>query len=205
MGASALGLVSEMPSGPGVISEDLIEKIVRGLPPAIGTFLLTCKQTVDEILAQQIRMRVNTVQLCDRLDEGSYASLREYLPGVSLVQVIHVNGPESIDEARAVAPHVDAILLDSGNQTLPVKELGGTGRTHDWNLSYQIRELIDVPLFLAGGLNSRNVGQAIEQVRPFGVDVCTGVRTDGKLDAVKLGNFFNAVARASQSDLQQTS
>ena len=104
----------------------------------------------------------------------------------------------SIDEALAVGPLVDAILLDSGNQSLPIKELGGTGRTHDWNISKRIREAIGVPLFLAGGLNSSNVGQAISEVQPFGVDVCSGVRTDGRLDEVKLRAFFQTVQKESR-------
>ena len=126
----------------------------------------------------------------------SYELLRAALPGISLVQVIHVNGEASVAEAISVAPFVDAVLLDSGNQSLPVKELGGTGRTHDWNLSLQIREEIDVPLFLAGGLKAENVADAIGQVRPFGVDVCSGVRTNGRLDEVKLRAFFTAVKAA---------
>ena len=98
-----------------------------------------------------------------------------------------------MDEARAVAPQVDAILLDSGNPALATKELGGTGRRHDWTLSREIREQIKVPVFLAGGLNQGNVQQAIRQVGPFGLDVCTGVRTEGKLDQAKLEQFFASV------------
>ena len=192
-GASAVGLVSAMPSGPGVIAESLIAEIAAKLPPAIGSFLLTCQTDPEKIIEQQKRLRVNTIQICDRLDTASYAVLRAALPGIALVQVIHVTGPESVTEAIAVAPFVDAILLDSGNQALPVKELGGTGRTHDWNLSLQIREAIDVPLFLAGGLKAENVAEAIRQVQPFGVDVCSGVRTDGKLDEDKLRRFFAAI------------
>lgn len=192
-GAAAVGLVSEMPSGPGVISEALIAEISAKLPPAIGSFLLTCKTDPHAISEQQRRLRVNTIQICDRLQIQSYAALRQALPGISLVQVVHVNGTSSVAEAISIAPFVDAVLLDSGNQSLPVKELGGTGRTHDWNLSLQIREAIDVPLFLAGGLKAENVADAIRRVRPFGVDVCSGVRTDGKLDEEKLRAFFAAV------------
>lgn len=196
-GASALGLVSEMPSGPGVIPEDLIMEISARIPPAIATFLLTCQQDVDRIVEQQRRLRVNTIQLCDRLEERSNARLRKALPGISLVQVIHVMGPESIAEAMTVAPNVDGILLDSGNQSLAVKELGGTGRTHDWNVSRQIRETVKVPVFLAGGLNAENVSEAIRQVESFGIDVCSGVRTEGKLDEKKLSQFFQAVRQAN--------
>ena len=192
-GASAIGLVSEMPSGPGPISEDLIATIAATIPPAIGSFLLTCKQDVPEIIHQQKRLGVNTIQICDRLESSTHADLRKALPGISLVQVIHVTGPESIDEAVAVSAIVDAILLDSGNQSLAIKELGGTGRTHDWSLSRRIREQVSVPVFLAGGLKDSNVAEAIRAVEPFGVDVCSGVRSNGARDESKLKAFFAAV------------
>jgi phosphoribosylanthranilate isomerase len=191
-GASAIGLVSEMPSGPGPIPESLIAEIAATVPPSVSSFLLTCKEDAAGIIDQQRRLRVNTIQLCDRLSPGSHEKLREALPGVSLVQVVHVTGPEAVDEAIAVAPHVDAVLLDSGNQSLAIKELGGTGRTHDWKLSRRIREAIDVPLFLAGGLNPTNVAAAIREVQPFGIDVCSGLRTDGRLNPEKLTAFFAA-------------
>ena len=195
-GASAVGLVSHMPSGPGVIADTQIAEIAAKVPPAIGTFLLTSLQGVDEIVGQQRLYRTNTIQICDRLTRGTHRELKHALPGISIVQVIHVTGPESVDEAAAVAEHVDAILLDSGNQKLAVKELGGTGRTHDWSLSRTIRERVNVPLFLAGGLTAENVARAIREVGPFALDVCSGVRTDGKLDREKLARFFSAVSNA---------
>jgi phosphoribosylanthranilate isomerase len=189
-GASAVGLVSAMPSGPGVISEEAIAEIAASVPPGVATFLLTCKHDSDAIIAQQKRCRVNTLQLCDHVESGCHARLREALPGISLVQVIHVTGPESVEEAISVAPHVDALLLDSGNQKLVVKELGGTGRTHDWRVSRRIVESVRVPVYLAGGLTPQNVANAIDQVRPFGLDLCSGVRTNGALDEGKLKQFF---------------
>jgi phosphoribosylanthranilate isomerase len=192
-GASAVGLVSEMPSGPGVIQERLIAEVAARVPPPVATFLLTCRQDAAGIVAQQRRCRTNTLQLCDRVAPEVYRGLRAELPGVSLVQVVHVGGEESVEEALAAADHVDALLLDSGNQSLPVKELGGTGRVHDWRVSRRIRERAPVPVFLAGGLNPDNVAAAVEAVRPFGLDVCSGVRTDGRLDAGKLKRFFAAV------------
>lgn len=193
-GASALGLVSEMPSGPGVIPDDLITKIAAMVPPSISSFLLTSRQDASSIIEQQRRFGVNTIQICDRLTLGNHREIREALPGISIVQVIHVTGPEAIEEAIELGPFVDGILLDSGDQSLKVKELGGTGRTHDWSVSRQIREIVQVPVFLAGGLNSRNVADAVRQVEPFAVDVCSGVRTEGKLDAQKLATFFRRVA-----------
>jgi phosphoribosylanthranilate isomerase len=195
LGAAAVGLVSQMPSGPGVIPDEQIAEIAQRVPPSVGSFLLTSHQDVRDIISQQRRCRANTIQICDRLETGSHDDLRAAMPGIALVQVVHVTGEESIDEAcRVDEQGVDAILLDSGNQSLAVKELGGTGRSHDWNISRQIRESVDVPVFLAGGLRVENVSEAVQLVQPFGVDVCTGVRTNGQLDPDKLRLFFHGLA-----------
>lgn len=197
MGASALGLVGAMPSGPGVISEDMIGEIAATVPPPIATFLLTSQTDAGQIVAQQKRCGVNTIQLCDRVAPSVHRDLRFALPGISIVQVVHVTGEESVYEALQVAGRVDALLLDSGNQSLPVKELGGTGRTHDWALSTRIVRESPVPVFLAGGLTPTNVGNAVRSVQPFGVDLCSGVRTEGELDEEKLFDFMESVADAN--------
>lgn len=197
-GASALGFVSKMPSGPGPIDEELIAEIVATVPPGISTFLLTSETTAAPVIDQQRRTRVNTIQLVDAVEGGTYQTLHRELPGVSIVQVIHVAGPSSIDEAMDAAKHVDALLLDSGNPRLAVKELGGTGRVHDWTVSRQIRDLSPVPVYLAGGLNPSNAASAIEQVDPFALDVCSGMRTDGRLDATKVDAFMSAVRVMAQ-------
>jgi phosphoribosylanthranilate isomerase len=188
-GASAVGLVSSMPSGPGPIADSLIAEIAAVVPPPIATFLLTCRQDAESIIEQHAMCRTSTLQLVDSVAPAELEKLRARLPGITPVQVLHVGGEESIDEARMIAPFVDALLLDSGNQKLAVKELGGTGRVHDWRISRRIRDAVDVPLFLAGGLNAGNVAAAVAAVQPHGVDVCSGVRTDGKLDAAKLRAF----------------
>ena len=192
-GASALGLVGHMPSGPGVISDDVIADITRAVPPAIGTFLLTSETAAHQIIAHHQKVHTNTIQMVDALKSGTYAAIRAALGTVKIVQVIHVTGEESLDEALRIADQVDAILLDSGNPNLAVKELGGTGRVHNWNISRRIVETVPVPVFLAGGLRPDNVRAAIDAVQPFGIDLCSGVRTDGKLDPVKLEAFFEAV------------
>lgn len=192
-GASAIGLVGAMPSGPGPIADEDIERIARSVPPPVATFLLTSEQTPQGIIEHHLRTRTNTIQIVDELEERDYDSIKASLPGVKLVQVIHVTDDGSVDEACELAEHVDAILLDSGNPKLAVKELGGTGRRHDWKLSGRIVETCGKPVFLAGGLNAKNVREAIEMVQPFGVDVCSGVRTDGELDLRKLESFFKAV------------
>lgn len=192
-GASALGLISSMPSGPGVISEELIADIVRTVPKNISTFLLTCKQDAESIIAQQKKTKTNTLQLVDAVSIDVYKELKNQIPEVSLVQVIHVIDESSIDEAKNVSLYIDYILLDSGNPNLQVKELGGTGRKHNWNISRRIIEEVNIPIFLAGGLNAENVQEAIKFVRPYGLDICSGVRTNGKLDEGKLKRLFNSV------------
>ena len=195
-GATALGFVSRMPSGPGPIEEELIASIVPQVPAGIATFLLTCETAAEPIIAQQRRTRVNTLQLVDAVEPGTYAKLRSALPGVSIVQVIHVTGRESVEEAVHLAEDVDALLLDSGNPSLKVKELGGTGRVHDWSLSREIRDRASIPVYLAGGLNPYNAAEAITQVEPFALDVCSGLRTNGNLDEVKVDSFMRAVRSA---------
>ncbi len=198
-GASAVGLVSAMPSGPGVIEEERITAIAQTVPPPVATFLLTSEVSPDRIVAQQRRCGTNTLQLCDHLTPEVHRELRAALPGIGLVQVVQVEGEASIDYAVSVAPYVDALLLDSGSLSGPVKQMGGTGRTHDWNLSRQIRERVPVPVFLAGGLTDENVARAIAAVRPFGVDLCSSVRTEGRLDEDKLSRFFRAAGNAAST------
>ena len=194
-GTDAIGLVGKMPSGPGPIKDELIRSIAVTIPPPIATFLLTSETTAQQIIAHHKRTFTNTIQLVDALQEKEYAIIRAAIPAIKLVQVIHVIDEGSVDEAIKVSKHVDAILLDSGNPKLTIKELGGTGRVHDWKLSRKIKESIQIPLFLAGGLNAANVMQAIDEVNPYGVDVCSGVRTNGLLDENKLKDFFAGVKR----------
>jgi phosphoribosylanthranilate isomerase len=195
-GASALGFVSRMPSGPGPIEENLITEIVAHVPPGVATFLLTSETEAEPIIEQQRRTKVNTIQLVDEVAPGTHDALKDALPGVSIVQVIHVTGPASVDEALSAAERVDALLLDSGNPALAIKELGGTGRVHDWTLSREICDRSPVPVYLAGGLNAQNVAEGIRLVRPFGVDVCSGLRTNGNLSAEKVASFMREVRRA---------
>lgn len=193
-GADALGLVARMPSGPGPIPDDLIASIAASVPAPIATFLLTSEVDPDTVVEHVLRTRVNTVQLVDdAVDVDVYAALRDACPAVRIVQVIHVRGPESTDLALRAAAHVDTLLLDSGNPLAHIRELGGTGRTHDWGVSRAIVEQSPRPVFLAGGILPGNVAEAITQVRPFGIDLCSGVRTNGSLDAAKLHALVHAM------------
>jgi phosphoribosylanthranilate isomerase len=193
LGAHAIGLVASMPSGPGVISEDLIAEIARYVPPAIISVLLTSHRSTKEIIKQHQYCRTNAIQICDSLLSGTHNDLRQALPGISLIQVIHVTGDESLEEAMKLASRVDAFLLDSGKKSDGKIELGGTGRIHDWDVSEQLCRAVDTPVFLAGGLNPDNVQDAIKKVQPYAVDVCSGVRTDGHLDHDKLSDFVSNV------------
>ncbi|MEM9548864.1 MAG: phosphoribosylanthranilate isomerase [Bacteroidota bacterium] len=192
-GATELGLVGPMPSGPGVISESLIAEIAAGVPSEINTFLLTSEVSADRIIAQHSRVKTNTIQIVDHLKYGNYADIYNAIPDIKIVQVIHVIDEASVEEAISVSSQVDYVLLDSGNPNKAVKELGGTGRTHNWKLSKTIVKNSSAPVFLAGGLNPSNIQKAIQEVKPYGVDLCSGVRLDGKLSEMKLTSFFEAI------------
>lgn len=192
-GADALGLVGKMPSGPGPIPDWLISEIVKTIHPPVASFLLTCEQSSEEIIYHVKRVDTNTVQIVDELTTGTYDDIRTALPHLKIVQVIHVVDDKSIGEAVRVAPNVDALLLDSGNPKATTKTLGGTGNIHNWEISRDIVQAVTVPVFLAGGLHSGNIREAIKKVQPFGVDICSGVRSEGKLDPNKLESFVRAV------------
>jgi phosphoribosylanthranilate isomerase len=196
-GAAALGLVSAMPSGPGPIDEADIAVITPHAPPGVATLLLTALTDPSAIIDQQQRCGTTGIQLVDRLESAAHREIRQALPTIQLVQVVHVLGRASIDEALSIGSEVDALLLDSGRPDASVKELGGTGRIHDWEVSRAIRDAVSVPVFLAGGLNPENVGEAITAVRPYAVDLCTGIRVNGQLDEARLLAFMRAVERAS--------
>ncbi len=193
-----MGLVSHMPSGPGVVEDAVIAQVAAAMRgQAIRTFLLTSRTTAQAIALQHAQAGTTTLQLVDQVPLPELQQLRRLCPNVELVQVIHVLDETSVAEALAVAPFVDALLLDSGNPGLAVKQLGGTGRTHNWALSRRIRDAAyPKPLWLAGGLRRDNVAQAIAAVRPFGLDLCTGVRSQGRLDTEELSAFMAAVRAA---------
>ena len=194
-GAAALGLVGRMPSGPGIISDEAIFSIAKIVPPGISSFLLTSETSAEKIVAHHQATFTNTIQLVDAVPAGTYAEIRRAIPTIKLVQVIHVLSEASINEALSVAQEVDALLLDSGNPNLAVKELGGTGRTHNWDISKDIVRQSPVPVYLAGGIHPDNIREAIDRVGPFGIDLCSGVRTQQQLDEQKLARLFAAIGR----------
>ena len=192
-GADALGFVSAMPSGVGIIDETLIPVLAAEVPPGIDTFLLTSLFNAVDIISQIKRCRTNTVQLVDNVETNVYERIRIELPHIKIVQVIHVIGENSLKEAESISPYIDALLLDSGNPNLQIKELGGTGRIHDWSVSKLICENVNKPVFLAGGLNPDNIEEAVQTVHPYGVDVCTGLRSNSFLNEDKLKSFISKI------------
>ena len=192
-GADALGLVAAMPSGPGPIPDARIAQIAAWTPPPVATFLLTSETTAQAIAEHVRATQPSTVQIVGHIDPCEVEELARLLPHVRRVQVIHVEGPEALDLIPAYAPHVHAFLLDSGRPGAVVPELGGTGRTHDWSVSARFVRASPRPVFLAGGLDDTNVADALRQVRPYGIDLCSRVRTDGKLDVMKLALLMAAV------------
>lgn len=196
LGADALGLVGRMPSGPGVINDDSIARIAASVPPPVATFLLTSETSADAIIAHWKRAGTSAIQIVDYIDMAEYAKIRARIPWIKLVQVVHVDGKSSVRFAERVCGRVSGLLLDSGNPNAERKILGGTGKTHDWEVSREIVRLLNVPVFLAGGIDPENVRRAIQFVRPYGIDVCTGVRTNGNLDRGKLEMFLAEVQDA---------
>ena len=191
-GADGIGLVSWMPSGPGVIEDEIIRAVAAEVAGQADTFLLTSRTAADAILEQLEFCRSSAVQLVDRVAPGTHATIRAWMPAVRIVQVLHVNGPDTVDEARDLAGRVDMILLDSGKPELATKQFGGTGRTHNWEISRRIVAAADCPVLLAGGLNAENVASGLATVRSHGVDVCSGVRRAGALDPARLDAFVAA-------------
>jgi phosphoribosylanthranilate isomerase len=192
-GAAAIGLVGRMPSGPGIITDELINSIAKTVIPPIDSFLLTSETTAEAIIAHHNKVNTTTIQMVDALSGREYHKIREAIPHVKLVQVIHVLDEKAVQEAIEIAEWVDAILLDSGNPNLSTKVLGGTGKTHNWDLSKKIRENISIPTYLAGGINKDNIRMAIDHVQPYGIDLCSSVRTNGQLDERKLEELFKTL------------
>jgi phosphoribosylanthranilate isomerase len=192
-GAAAIGLVGRMPSGPGIITDELINSIAKTVLPPIDSFLLTSETTAEAIIAHHNKVNTTTIQMVDALSGREYHKIREAIPHVKLVQVIHVLDEKAVQEAIEISEWVDAILLDSGNPNLSTKVLGGTGKTHNWDLSKKIRENISIPTYLAGGINKDNIRMAIDHVQPYGIDLCSSVRTNGQLDERKLEELFKAL------------
>lgn len=197
-GATAVGLVGEMPSGPGVIGVDAAASIVQALPSDIDTFFLTSQTRAGEIEQELKQCGANTVQIVRHIEPQEHERLCAALPQVRRVQVVRVEDESALSLIERYGQVVDAFLLDSGRTRGAVPQFGGTGSVHDWSISQRFVEATHLPVFLAGGLSSNNIFDAIAAVRPAGVDVCSGVRTDGVLNPAKLQAFMSEIKRAAE-------
>ncbi len=195
-GADALGLVAEMPSGPGPIDDVSIRSIAAATPPPVATFLLTSRERGADIVDHARFCGTNTVQVVSHIDPAEYETIVQHLPEVRRVQVIHVEDESALELIDAYDEHVHAFLLDSGRPSAAVAELGGTGRAHDWSISREFVARAQKPVFLAGGLSPDNAAEAISTVQPYGLDLCSGIRSENKLDEKKLREFMTAVRGA---------
>lgn len=194
-GADLVGLVGPMPSGAGVQTAETCRSIAASAPAWVTPVLLTSSETAEAI-AQDVRFTaVRAVQLVRHVARSVHAALAERLPDVRRFQVIHVEDGGALDLVDHYGTDPDAFILDSGRPS--ADELGGTGRLHDWEISAALVRRAQGPVFLAGGLNPDNAADALRTVRPFGLDVCSGVRTADRLDRAKLHAFMSAVAEAA--------
>lgn len=198
-GVDALGLNCVGPSSPRHIGDSATAEITKLTPPPVATFLLTVERTADAIAAHVRRTHPTVVQILWGIDPAEAARLAEVEPHVRRVQVVHVESRAALEMIPIYSPYVHAFLLDSGRPNAETPELGGTGRPHDWAISAEFVDASRLPVFLAGGLTPANVVAAIQQVKPFGVDLSSGVRTAGQLDLGKLAAFASSVRKADEA------
>jgi phosphoribosylanthranilate isomerase len=194
-GVEAIGVASGLPAPAQELTDEEIAVIAAAVGEEVGTFLLTGLEDVDEIVEKVRRCGVNTVQLWDVLPRDSYRKIRRALPGVSIAQSVHVTGEAAIDQAREMATVADALVLGSTNPEPPFRWSDPHGQTHDWEISRRIVKAAQVPVILSGGLTHRNVADAIRLVRPYGVEVCSGVRRAGALETSMLVQFLESLDR----------
>lgn len=193
MGVDLVGLVGPMPSGAGIITAEKCREISESAAAWLTPVLLTSSETAEAIHSDVEDASVRAVQLVRHVDPGVHRALAMSLPQVRRFQVIHVEDGSALDLIDVYAGLADAFLLDSGKPSS--QELGGTGRVHDWEISAEFVRRSPLPVFLAGGLKPENVAKAMNTVKPFGLDICSGVRTpEDRLDPVKLRAFMDAVA-----------
>lgn len=181
-GVDALGFTVRLPTG---VHDDLTEAKARGivaaLPPFVASVAITYVDTPREAVELCRYLGVTTLQLHGPFPTQEIPVLRVGLPHLKIIRAVHVTGPEAVAQARALARQVDALILDTYDPA--TGRHGATGKTHDWTISRQIVDGVPVPVILAGGLTPDNVADAIAAVRPWGVDVHTGIeRPDGSRD-----------------------
>jgi len=191
LGADAIGLlVGQKHNSPDFVSATVARDIFRALPPSVDAVLVTHVEDVDELERLLQESEITTIQLHSEIAPSSVERLRHRLPHLKIFKSVNIISADSVAYPEAFKKLVDGFVLDSIN--LATSQVGGTGKTHDWSVSRQIvMRYPEVPIILAGGLNSENVRSAIERVRPFGVDVNSGTKAaDGFKDPRKIEAFI---------------
>ena len=191
LGADAVGLlVGQRHNSQDFISAGIARDISRALPPSVEAVLVTHIEDIDELERLLQQSGITTVQLHSEIASSSVERLRGRLLYVKIFKSVHVISADSVAYPEAFRKLVDGFVLDSIN--VVTDQVGGTGKTHDWSISRQIvMRYPEIPIILAGGLNSENVRSAIEYVHPFGVDVNSGTKgSDGFKDARKMREFI---------------
>ena len=196
LGADAIGvLVGLLHPSEDELDPERAAGIVAALPPFVVGTLVTHRTELDELRRLCRLVRPHVVQLHGGIPRDDVSALRREFPTVRLVGCVHVDGERTLEDARRAAAHVDAILLDTKTAT----RIGGTGVTHDWSISRRVREALPTtPIILAGGLTPDNVARAIGVVRPYAVDVNSGVSARRGVKSAELIEGFISAVRASQ-------
>lgn len=172
------GFIINVPKSKRNVSPDTVLQLVKNLSPDVKPVGVFVNAPMDEIAALTEDGTLAYVQLHGKEDEAYIAALRERIH-VPIIQAFKVSCPE--DVAHAQQSSADYILLDNGS--------GGTGKTFDWS---HLRD-ITRPYILAGGLGPDNLGLAVSQLAPWGVDLSSGVETDGFKDKNKVLAAVQAV------------
>jgi phosphoribosylanthranilate isomerase len=193
LGADAVGvLVGQMHASADFIEPAEAGRIARSVPPFVSTVLVTHVEEVQELVRLAETVACQVVQLHSDLGPVALGELRRRLAPRKIIGKVSVEDDTAVARAREIAPFVDAIVLDSRDRA--TGRVGGTGHVHDWSLSARIVAASSVPIILAGGLTPENVAEAIRVVRPWGVDVNSGVKAaDGRKDEERVRRFIAAV------------
>jgi phosphoribosylanthranilate isomerase len=191
-GADAVGFVVEISRSKRSIDRGEARGLIQGLPPFVSSVIVVEPQSAAEAANLALDTGADVIQINDSLSFEDMATLKNMVPA-RLVATVPAS-PGGLNHARQMTRVADALLIDS----FEGGKLGGTGTVHDWNLSSDLVRNVDVPLILAGGLDPENVAEAIEKVRPYAVDVSSGVETDGAKDPEKIKAFLKEVKSCHQ-------
>ncbi|NLZ30120.1 MAG: phosphoribosylanthranilate isomerase [Methanomicrobiales archaeon] len=181
-GCDALGFImGVVHQSSDVVTPAEAAEMIRWLPPFIEPVAVTHLQDPEDLIKLVRDSRCTTLQIQNTIEPFATDAIRDALPFVKIVKAVHVMDESAIRTGKLYEPYVDALLLDSRTR----EKIGGTGIPHDWNISAEIVANSAIPVILAGGLTPENVAGAIRRVRPYGVDVHTGIKKDGIRDPEK--------------------